>query len=363
MSTLHPIRVVHHWSCSGGTVISKSLARIPSVMMLSEVHPLAYLRLHKAKAEYLPTDIVQQLSLTHNNLDPALCIAAWQGSIHSLHQAINEQNKHLILRSHSHVDFFCGALAAEEPMVSRCLRPKAELLELVTVRHPLDSWLSMQRMMWHEHFAGSDFSHFCKRAIKMLEACSNMPWVRYEEFSLNPEAVMDVICKTFKLEDQSSYWGEVDANIKLSGDSGRSSETIGIRSRRPIPANEEESIYSLINQDKDSSYLHLCSLLGYDPDPKASHPFLHQTNPIKNYQSPIMTESPNQSDLESKLLRAEQNYFDQAKNLSDDHKKSIKILEDKIKERDKDIAILRIQILQAQEELGYSINQVSTLED
>ena len=76
-----------------------------------------------------------------------------------------------------------------------------------------------------------------------------------------------------------------------------------------------------------------------------------------------MTESPNQSDLESKLLRAEQNYFDQAKNLSDDHKKSIKILEDNIKERDKDIAILRIQILQAQEELGYSINQVSTLED
>ena len=43
--------------------------------------------------------------------------------------------------------------------------------------------------------------------------------------------------------------------------------------------------------------------------------------------------------------------------------KSIKILEDKIKERDKDIDILRIQIIQAQEELGYSINQVSTLED
>ena len=83
-------------------------------MMLSEVHPLAYLRLHKAKAEYLPTDIVQQLSLTHNNLDPALCIAAWQGSIHSLHQAINEQNKHLILRSHSHVDFFFDIETAKD---------------------------------------------------------------------------------------------------------------------------------------------------------------------------------------------------------------------------------------------------------
>ena len=32
-------------------------------------------------------------------------------------------------------------------------------------------------------------------------------------------------------------------------------------------------------------------------------------------------------------------------------------MEDKIKERDKDIAILKIQILQAQEELGYGINQ------
>ena len=42
-SKLPPIRVVHHWACSGGTIISRSLAQLPNVVLLSEVHPLAHL--------------------------------------------------------------------------------------------------------------------------------------------------------------------------------------------------------------------------------------------------------------------------------------------------------------------------------
>ena len=77
-SGLPPIRVVHHWACSGGTIISRSLAQLPRVVLLSEVHPLAHLRLHPPSSGYQPTDVVQQLSLARNGRDPALCIAAWR---------------------------------------------------------------------------------------------------------------------------------------------------------------------------------------------------------------------------------------------------------------------------------------------
>jgi len=58
-----PIRVLHHWACSGGTVISRCIASQPQVVLLSEVHPLAYLRVAQAYPYYFPTDLIQQLSL------------------------------------------------------------------------------------------------------------------------------------------------------------------------------------------------------------------------------------------------------------------------------------------------------------
>ena len=273
--TLAPIRVVHHWACSGGTIISRSLAQLPRVVLLSEVHPLAHLRLHPPSSGYQPTDVVQQLSLARNGRDPALCIAAWQGSIVALQEATSQHNQVLVLRSHSHIDFFCGGLAAEESMVSRSLRAKAELLELLTVRHPLDSWLSILTNQWHRHFAGGDLESFCRRALRMLDACRAMPWLRYEEFSLNPASALQAMANVLQLEPiNSSLQNDDIQTIQLSGDSGRRADVISARPRRPILENQKSDIQKALDGGADSSYLRLCHRLGYNPDPAAAHPFL-----------------------------------------------------------------------------------------
>ena len=275
LSTHPPIRVVHHWACSGGTIISRSLAQLRNVVMLSEVHPLAHLRLHSPKSDYQPTDVIQQLSLTRNGRDPVLCIAAWQGSILGLQAAVSQQNQVLVLRSHSHIDFFSGGLAAEESMVSRSLKNKAALLELLTVRHPLDSWLSILNNGWHRHFAGGDLDSFCRRGLRMLDACHSMPWLRYEEFSLNPSSALQAMAGVLQLERINSELHEDEIkDIQLSGDSGRRADVISARPRRPIPEEQLTAVHEALDGNAESSYGMLCQRLGYDPDPNAAHPFL-----------------------------------------------------------------------------------------
>ena len=159
--------------------------------------------------------------------------------------------------------------------MSRSLRPNAALLELLTVRHPLDSWLSILKNQWHLHFAGADLESFCRRALRMLEAYQAMPWLRYEDFSLRPAAALEAMANVLQLDPVTSDLGDQGLQtIQLSGDSGRRADVITARPRRPIPETQQRAVDQALDPDTDSSYLRLCHRLGYDPDPKAAHPFL-----------------------------------------------------------------------------------------
>ena len=53
-----PIRTVHHFACTGGTLISKCLAAMPNTHVLSEVEPHSQMQ---AKKNFTPTDLIQLL--------------------------------------------------------------------------------------------------------------------------------------------------------------------------------------------------------------------------------------------------------------------------------------------------------------
>lgn len=267
------IRIIHHWACSGGTIISRSIASLQNVVLLSEVHPLAYLRLAKPELRYTPTDIVQQLCLPHNEADPALCIAAWRGAITALAQKVVENHKVLVLRNHSHIDFFTGAEPEAEHFITRVLKDTHAIDALLTVRHPLDSWISIQRQNWDQHFRFGTFEEFCYRAILLVQASEGLPIIRYEEFSRNPQKGLEAACKCLKINSTTLLPLALN-DVKLSGDSGRCSNQIQPRSRRPIPEAVQAEIQAMNQHGYPSSYLQLCSRLGYNSDPNAQHPFL-----------------------------------------------------------------------------------------
>jgi len=276
------IRVLHHWACSGGTIISRAIASLPRVILLSEVHPLAHLRLESATREYAPTDVIQQLCLPHNDSDPALCVAAWNGCIDSLSLRLESESKILILRSHDHIDFFTGANCRMKSLISESLATRHRLLELLSVRHPLDSWISLKSQGWDKHFRFASLSEFSRRCLSLLTACEGMPFVRYEEFTLKPEIYLQLISNVLQLPDPTQARKEL-GSIALSGDSGRSGDTVNARPRRPIPYDvlkEIETELSVSNQL--SHYQMLCGQLGYHNDPAATHPFIIENNQPTN---------------------------------------------------------------------------------
>jgi len=303
--SLSAIRVFHHWACSGGTLLSRCLAIQPQIVLLSEVHPLAYLRHQDPEHDFRPTDLIQQLCLAHNGRDPALCVAAWNGAIDALNIELTSVGKLLVLRSHSHVDFFTGMLPESDAIVSRTLRPRHRLLELLSVRHPLDSWLSMHREGWDRHFRFSCFTEFCRRCLSMLDSCRGMAMIRYEDFCLNPQAGLALMADAFEFTFEPGCLERI-GDVRLSGDSGRTDHVIGLRPRRPVPKELASQLSDQLAADpSESPYLKLCRRLGYNPEP--------ENDPFASMQPFDLSASD--GDAEARLPEAaqislEQSYFD-----------------------------------------------------
>jgi hypothetical protein len=302
---LSTIRVFHHWACSGGTLLSRCLAIQPQIVLLSEVHPLAYLRHQEPEHDFRPTDLIQQLCLAHNGRDPALCVAAWNGAIDALNIELTSVGKLLVLRSHSHVDFFTGILPESDAIVSRILRPRHRLLELLSVRHPLDSWLSMQRQGWDRHFRFSCFTEFCRRCLAMLDSCKGMAIIRYEDFCLNPQAGLALMADAFEFTFEPGSLERI-GDVRLSGDSGRTDHVIGLRPRRPVPKELASQLSDqLAAHTSESPYLKLCKRLGYNPEP--------ENDPFTSMQP--LDFSPSDGEVgprppEAVQISLEQSYFD-----------------------------------------------------
>ncbi len=52
------IRIIHHFACSGGSLISKCISALPNVYLLSEVHPYSDLHFYSDRPVYRPSDII-----------------------------------------------------------------------------------------------------------------------------------------------------------------------------------------------------------------------------------------------------------------------------------------------------------------
>jgi hypothetical protein len=100
----------------------------------------------------------------------------------------------------------------------------------VTVRNPIDSYLSLLHNDW-VHFKPATFEEYCRRYMKFLDDHSGVPVVRYEDFVADPHRLMQRMCDALDLPFNSSFMGEF-SRFKFSGDSGRSSDVIEPRSRR-----------------------------------------------------------------------------------------------------------------------------------
>ena len=103
---------------------------------------------------------------------------------------------------------------------------------VLTVRHPLDSFLSLVNNGW-EDFIPFTLETYAERYALFLTAYEGQPLYRYEDFLEEPDAVLAQICVVFDLPFQKGVQ-ELLKVVKMTGDSGRGSTRIAPRPR-PAP--------------------------------------------------------------------------------------------------------------------------------
>lgn len=225
------LRIVHHFACTGGTLISKCLSAMPNVFLLSEVHPFTDLHLGKGKPKYLPSDISSLTKHANIPFQEKLAEKLFRDSIFSTYRHVEEFGGVLVLRDHSHSDFCVGEY--NENTTSSVVDILSEIFEiksLVTMRDPVDSYLSLDSNGW-KHFSPFNFDEYCKRFCQFLGQFRGADVILYDDFTRQPKTTMRRMCDVLELSYDSCFEDIFDL-FSVTGDSGRSGDVIKIRSKR-----------------------------------------------------------------------------------------------------------------------------------
>ncbi len=259
------LRTIHHFACTGGTVISKCLAALPQVMLISEINPI-----NRNSQKFNPSHPV---SLLEQRCSAPLT-ESWRhrefsDQLSLLIDWCREEHCDLLLRDHSHSDYCRGPGWAERPTLLNNLPPSATVLSVVTLRHPLDSWLGLCHAGWQGQLQPPSLLSYCQRYGAFLNHYADIPSLYYEDFCQDPTRFLEQICDELQL-DYDPVMLRSFSGIKLSGDSGRTNDTIALRPRRPIPEAIQQELQDPATR---RSLLNLCEQMGY---PLRSQPIEYQ---------------------------------------------------------------------------------------
>ncbi len=244
------IRTLHHTAATGGTLITRCIANLDSICLLNEINPMA--PLFPAHI-FEPLNLVSQLIRSYPDLAAPLRSEHFHNQLEIALKVCRSKRQTLVIRDHAHSDYMI-----DEPRPSSLLSLLAShaRLSLVTIRDPIDSFLSCKKNNW---VSSLDFNAYCERQLRFMDDFATIPCLKYEDFCDEPVASMKRICSILSLDYQKECLNKVPA-IKFSGGSGRVSDTIERRPRRPIPPGDEDMIRS------STLYREFCQRFGY-PSP------------------------------------------------------------------------------------------------
>ncbi|MBZ9610314.1 hypothetical protein [Rheinheimera maricola] len=226
------LRIIHHFACSGGTLISKCIAAQPNVFLLSELHPTTLLGFNSNKGTYTPRDILTQALYSRIPDIDTLAETVFVQNVIETERHVRERGGYLVLRAHTHADYCTNAAVPEVDSLTRLLSPHFDIKQLVTVRNPIDSFLSLRQNGW-VHFKPDSFDEYCGRLLKFLNAFSEEQIVKYEDFVEQPDTVVKTCLQKLGLPIVTYGLDYIDV-FKVSGDSGRSSAEIAPRPRKEV---------------------------------------------------------------------------------------------------------------------------------
>jgi len=239
-NTKPTLRIIHHFACSGGTLISKCLAAQPNVFLLSELHPTTRLGINMEKAAYTPRDITTQAIYGRVPNVDELAEKIFVNGIIETEKYIRERGGYLVIRAHTHADYCTDNPIPEVDTLTRLLEPHFVIKHLVTVRNPIDSFMSLRDNGW-VHFKPDSFDEYCGRLLKFLEPFDKEQIINYESFVEHPERELKNITELLGMTQFSDDLEYIDI-FQISGDSGRGGIEIKPRPRKGLNGSLKEEV-------------------------------------------------------------------------------------------------------------------------
>ncbi|BFM38514.1 hypothetical protein OLK001_04400 [Synechocystis sp. LKSZ1] len=175
-----------------------------SAVLLSEVHPLVDdkyegILLHPLEQAYSWFDLFSQEEIYILEFLEAQAPIPFSEVISLIYTKVLEKHQTLILRDWNHLDFlgYPFQLPTGQLSTNIALQAHFDLLEIATVRHPIDQWLSMKN--W-TILSSTNVNDYLKGYWNFLSCCTGkMPIIRYEDFCQTPQQTMQLMCKHLDL--------------------------------------------------------------------------------------------------------------------------------------------------------------------
>ena len=249
------IRCVHHLARTGGTLISRCLASMHGVCLLSEIHPNTTDRFSPVQQAAEWHGLVDPDERTHLETDtPQSFVTTMQ----LLAQRCRQRDSVLVVRDWSHIDFhgfpFHDAPASQLTL-RRVLEAELDVLSVATVRHPVDHYLSLKRLAVLQ--SQWDDTKVLRGIREFAEQVQGLPWFRYEDFANDPDQVLKQICHAWEVPFDPGYRQRWPHYTRITGDRPRGGDRITVPQRRPIP----DAYWSIFGASEDLRAA--LELLGY----------------------------------------------------------------------------------------------------
>jgi hypothetical protein len=249
------LRMFHHLARTGGTTISKCLAVMPGVALLSEIHPLGVEKisaLHQAMGWHGLLD--------QNEIDQLGPRPDFVRSIQLIAARASARGIRLVIRDWNHLDF-AGAPLVQTPSfrltAAEALASHFRLRQIASVRHPIDQWQSLRRIPIMR--GKIDLDRFLVGYRRFAEIAVMLGFVRFEDFCAEPEPALQRLCDALDLPYDAGWrsrWADYD---RITGDETAKHSAAGLRQprRRPLEPGLAEAFM------KHPDYVPALTLLGY----------------------------------------------------------------------------------------------------
>lgn len=262
------IRILHHMARSGGTILSRCLGSMRGVTLLSEVSPVPYRAITPATmvmcAQFHPilqaykwhglfsVEEAEMLSI-QTSLDYATLIQLVQ-------RRCEERGETLLLRDWSHADFTTHPPFPEpsyQHSIVEALRDHFTISNTYSVRHPIDQWLSLRRLVVIQ--GNVSLEKFLYGYRLFAEHCAAAEFVRYEDFVDSPETELQNVCRRLDLRYDPEFKVNWMNYSKVTGDLNQNRAETAIEK---LPRREFEP--DLLRQvEGNEDYRIALELLGY----------------------------------------------------------------------------------------------------